>query len=198
MSSPAAAAAAALLPLPPARRRQLVRYLLLGAGGAAAAYAAYRVYHSEGLAEARRLSTRLRAALAAYAEAFGSGAAALQLLSADLHAYLASDRAELPPSLRQLGRLLQSPEAAGVTSATVAALLRGVSPGAPPRRAGLQRALVFEPAGTAAGSLQPFAPCQHTFPAPATTACCRRQQRRLAAGRARRGGAARPAAQARA
>jgi hypothetical protein len=111
------------------RRPTLARYLLLGAGTAAAGYAAYRLYHSGAIGEGRQRVARLRAAVAAYAEAFGTGGATLQLLLGDLHTFLQSDRQEVPPSLRQLARLMQSPEAADTASATVAALIRGV-PGA--------------------------------------------------------------------
>ncbi|EFN56310.1 hypothetical protein CHLNCDRAFT_144726 [Chlorella variabilis] len=107
-------------------RRRLARYLLLGAGAAAAGYGAYRLYHSEAAADGRRQLAHLRAALAAYADAFGTGADTLQLLLADLRGFLQSDRADVPPSLRQLARLMQSQEVADSTSATVAALLRGV------------------------------------------------------------------------
>lgn len=109
------------------RRAALVHALLLSAGGAAAAYAAYRIYRSDGLRSTARSLARLRAALAAYADAFGTGADTLRLLLADLHAFLLSDRREVPPSLRQLARLMQSPEVADTTSATVAALWRGVA-----------------------------------------------------------------------
>lgn len=109
------------------RRAALVRVLLLSAGGAATAYAVYRLYHSDALQSTARSLRRLRAALAAYADAAGTGADTLRLLLADLHAFLQSDRRELPPSLRQLARLMQSPEVADTTSATVAALWRGVA-----------------------------------------------------------------------
>ncbi|PSC73345.1 PHLOEM PROTEIN 2-LIKE A10 [Micractinium conductrix] len=112
------------------RRAAAVRTLLLAAGGAATAYTAYRLYrsHRQGTLAAWAASvSRLRAALAAYTDALGSGADTLALLAADLRAFLGSDSTDLPPSLRQLARLLQSPEVASTTSATVAALLRGVS-----------------------------------------------------------------------
>ncbi|KAI7840832.1 hypothetical protein COHA_005478 [Chlorella ohadii] len=120
-------AAAAAHPL--LRRERLVRALLLSAGGAATAYALYRLYRSDALQSTARSLRRLRAALAAYADACGTGADTLRLVLADLHAFLQSDRRELPPSLRQLARLMQSPEVADSTSATVAALWRGVSVG---------------------------------------------------------------------
>lgn len=118
-------AAAAAHPL--LRRERLVRALLLSAGGAATVYALYRLYRSDVLQSTARSLRRLRAALAAYADACGTGADTLRLVLADLHAFLQSDRRELPPSLRQLVRLMQSPEVADSTSATVAALWRGVS-----------------------------------------------------------------------
>ncbi|PRW45258.1 PHLOEM PROTEIN 2-LIKE A10 [Chlorella sorokiniana] len=112
------------------RRATLVRALLLSAGGAATAYALYRLYRSDALQSTARSLRRLRAALAAYADACGTGADTLRLVLADLHAFLQSDRRELPPSLRQLARLMQAPEVADTTSATVAALWRGVAGGA--------------------------------------------------------------------
>jgi hypothetical protein len=118
---PTSAAAAHL------RRDRLARYLLLGAGAAAAGYGAYRLYHSEAAASGRRQLAQLRTAVAAYADAFGTGADTLQLLLADLRSFLQSDRQQVPPSLRQLARLMQSPEVADTTSATIAALMRGVT-----------------------------------------------------------------------
>ncbi|KAL4424613.1 hypothetical protein ABPG77_002231 [Micractinium sp. CCAP 211/92] len=125
----------------PERRAALLRALLLAGGGAAAGYTAYRLYRSDTAAAWREQLARLRAALGAYADAFGTGANTLTLLATDLRAFLASDGTELPPSLRQLARLLQSPEVAGTTSATVAALVRGVAassapPGTMPTAAG--------------------------------------------------------------
>lgn len=111
------------------RRGAALRYALLGAGASAAGYGAYRLYHSQSAAGVAAQARRLRAALAAYAEAFGTGADTLQLLLADLAAFLRSDRTEVPGSLRQLARLMQSPEVADTTSATVAALVRGVTGG---------------------------------------------------------------------
>lgn len=124
---PGVAAAAALFPRQPHQQRWVrdiawARYLLLGAGAAAAGYGAYRLYRSDVLA-------RLRAALDAYAAAFGTGADTLQLLADDLQRFLRSNASEVPPSLRQLARIMQSPEVGQATSATVAAMLRGVTGG---------------------------------------------------------------------
>jgi hypothetical protein len=116
------------------RRDRLARALLLGAGAAAAGYGAYRLYHSEPAAAARRQLTRLRAALAAYSDAFGTGADTLQLLLADFRAFLQSDRSEVPASLRQLARLMQAREVADVATAATAALVRGVAAGVSPSR----------------------------------------------------------------
>lgn len=109
------------------RQAALLRALLLAGGGMAAGYAVYRLYRSQTMAVWREQMARLRAALAAYADAFGTGADTLALLAADLRSFLASDRDELPPSLRQLARLMQSPEVAGTMSATVSALMQGVT-----------------------------------------------------------------------
>ncbi|KAL4448603.1 hypothetical protein ABPG75_005822 [Micractinium tetrahymenae] len=129
---PAAAAAWPLGLGRPERRAAVLRALLLAGGGAAAGYAAYRLYRSDTAAAWREQVARLRAALVAYADAFGTGADTLALLASDLRSFLASDRTELPPSLRQLARLMQSPEVAGTTSATVAALIRGVAASSEP------------------------------------------------------------------
>lgn len=118
-----------------ARRRRT--YALVGGAaavvvGSALAYRA--ASRSQAAARGAALLGRLRDAVTAYTDAASAGGALCRLVVQDLQQYLASDddkQLPLPASLRQLARLLQSPEAADTTATAVAAIVRGVTEDVP-------------------------------------------------------------------
>jgi len=97
--------------------------LITGVGAAAAAYLAYKAYTSE---SANKLA-KLRNTISNYGAAFGSLSASAALVSSDLHTFLNSDAQELPRSLRQLNKLLQSQEVQDTISSAATSVARGVS-----------------------------------------------------------------------
>lgn len=107
------------------RRRQFRRYALYGAAAVLAGALAYKACRSDAVAQTRQSLARLRAALIKYSEALSSGADLCCTLVRDLQSFLQSDTGEVPPSLRQLARLLQSPEVTQTTAKTVSAVYRG-------------------------------------------------------------------------
>ena len=88
---------------------------------------AHRAYTSDALGRSRRSLARLRAALQSYMDALATGGEIAASLLRDLEQFLASDRDDIPPSLRQVSRLARSEEVTSVASSTVAALYRGIA-----------------------------------------------------------------------
>ncbi|KAL6783871.1 hypothetical protein ACKKBG_A03825 [Auxenochlorella protothecoides x Auxenochlorella symbiontica] len=120
-------ATTASLPALLQRRR---RELLLAAGVAVIGYAGYRAYHSDTVAAWRRALGRLGSLLDSASDTVASGSDLTGCLVRDVRDYLGSeDDAALPPRLRQLAALLQSPEVGAATSHTVAAIWAGVQDG---------------------------------------------------------------------
>ncbi|RMZ53945.1 hypothetical protein APUTEX25_004970 [Auxenochlorella protothecoides] len=120
-------ATTASLPALLQRRR---RELLLAAGVAVIGYAGYRAYHSDTVAAWRRALGRLGSLLDSASDTLASGSDLTGCLVRDVRDYLGSeDDAALPPRLRQLAALLQSPEVGAATSHTVAAIWAGVQDG---------------------------------------------------------------------
>lgn len=111
------------------RRRQLRRYALYGAAALACSALGYQAYRSDALAQTRATLRRLRAALQRYSEALSDGAELCCTLVRDLQGFLQSDSSEVPGSLRQLARLLQSPEVTQTTAKTVSAVYQGFTGG---------------------------------------------------------------------
>lgn len=94
-----------------------------GIGAAAAAYVAYKAYSGQTAGQWAKLKTTL----GNYATALGSLSSAAALLTSDLHAFLSSDSPELPRSLRQLNRLLQSVEVQETLASAASSIARGVA-----------------------------------------------------------------------
>ena len=113
--------------LPPAARRR--RYVLLGGAVALTGALAYKAYSSDALGRGRSSLERLRAVLRKYVDALSTGADVASGLLRDLQLYLQSDSDVLPPSLRQLARLLQSQEATATAAAAASAIYQGLSGG---------------------------------------------------------------------
>lgn len=103
--------------------------LSAGALSVAGLFLAYRYYQSlpkaEGEPELSYLQ-RLKLALKRYSDAFLVGGELVSGILTDLHSFVQSDSSELPQSIRQLARLLQSQEVARSTSALTAAVFRGI------------------------------------------------------------------------
>jgi len=101
----------------------------VGVGAGLATFLAYRAYCS-------RTGASLRwewvDTLSNYCRAVASLSSSSALLAKDLHVFLLSDTTELPPSLRQLNRLLQSSEVQATLSCAAQALMRGVSQSSDP------------------------------------------------------------------
>lgn len=115
-----------MLALYPLSRRQR-GYLLAGGAAAVCTLAIYQVARSDAVAHTRRYFGRLRQALLKYADALSTGADTLNAVLLDLQRFLHSDASEVPPSLRQLARLLQSQEATAATTQAVSAIVKGVA-----------------------------------------------------------------------
>mmetsp|Transcript_25000 Transcript_25000/g.54371 ORF Transcript_25000/g.54371 Transcript_25000/m.54371 type:complete len:457 (+) Transcript_25000:156-1526(+) len=94
---------------------------------AAAAYAAYKAYNSEGLGKAKEQVQRMREAFANYSKAASSLSSVCSLVASDLHTFLNSDSTELPQSLKQLNRLLQSQDVQQTLQTAVSTVVRGAS-----------------------------------------------------------------------
>ncbi|KAK9859791.1 hypothetical protein WJX84_001042 [Apatococcus fuscideae] len=109
------------------RRRRAALYSA-GAVSVAGLLLAYRYYQSpkaEGEPELSYLQ-RLKLALKKYSDAFLLGGDLVSGILRDLHSFVQSDSSELPQSIRQVARLLQSREVAQSTSALTAAVFRGI------------------------------------------------------------------------
>lgn len=92
----------------------------IGAGSVGAGALAYLVYRAYNGPEPKWLTS-----LTSAANALASMSSSSALLARDLHAFLQSESEELPPSLRQLNRLLQSEEVRHTLSTAAQALMRG-------------------------------------------------------------------------
>jgi hypothetical protein len=97
------------------------------AGSAAAAatlaylgYKGYRAYHSDSAA-------RVASALRNYSATAACLSGTARLLASDLHAWLSSDSDEVPQSIRQLTKLIASPEAQAAVEATTGAAARALA-----------------------------------------------------------------------
>ena len=103
--------------------------LSAGAVSIAGLLIAYRYYQSipksEGEPELSYLQ-RFKLALKRYSDAFLLGSDLASGILRDLHTFVQSDSSEVPQSIRQLARLLQSREVAQSTSALTAAVFRGI------------------------------------------------------------------------
>lgn len=109
------------------RDRRTRRYVLLGGGALLSAALAYRAYKSETVHSGKRYLSRLRAALQKYTDALATGGDVCSSLVQDLQLFLQSEGDDIPRSLRQLTKLIQSPEVVATTSSTVAAVYNGIA-----------------------------------------------------------------------
>lgn len=90
-------------------------------------YLGYRAYASDSINQSKAYFRRLRAALQKYVDALAAGGEICSSLARDLQTFLESEGDQVPNSVRQLAKLLQSPEVAATTTSTVTAVYRGIS-----------------------------------------------------------------------
>lgn len=112
----------------PAVVRNNRRYIL--AGGAVVAVLgtlAYRAYESDAYGRSKRYITKLRASLQKYSDALATGGDICASILRDLQEFLQSEGNEVPPTLRQVSKLLQSQEFTSTASSTVSALYQGIA-----------------------------------------------------------------------
>ncbi len=108
------------------------RRTLIATGAAAfVAYYAYRSLCPPQKAEggtAQSTFSKWRAALSNWAEALSSASGSCSVVAGDLHTFLTSSNSpELPASLRQLARLLQSSELQDLLHTSASTIARGVA-----------------------------------------------------------------------
>lgn len=118
-----------MLPLShPSRRRSR---LLWAAGTALLGLAVYKAYQSETVTNKRKeLNDRLDRFMETvqnYSDAMISGGRVFSVLLKDLLTFLTSDQEEIPQSIRQLTRLLRSPEAVLTVKTYVQAAMESAS-----------------------------------------------------------------------
>lgn len=112
----------------PAVVRNNRRYIL--AGGAVVAVLgtlAYRAYESDAYGRSKRYITKLRASLQKYSDALATGGDISASILRDLQEFLQSEGNEVPPTLRQVSKLLQSQEFTSTASSTVSAIYQGIA-----------------------------------------------------------------------
>lgn len=109
----------------PFRNRKYRSYVIVGASIAVTGGIIYRTYKMDTLGRTKRCFERLRTALQQYIDALASGGELLSSIVRDLELYIQSDSDEIPSSLSQVAKLLQSSAVTGVTSSTVRAMYRG-------------------------------------------------------------------------
>ncbi|WIA15977.1 hypothetical protein OEZ85_012718 [Tetradesmus obliquus] len=105
-----------------ARNRQ---YVALACAATAAGVAAYQLAHPR-LKATQAALQRAADTLDKYSNAAASAGEALVILSADIKQFLASDADELPPSLRQLGKLVRSQEMQDTLASCIASAVKGM------------------------------------------------------------------------
>jgi len=109
----------------PAVVRNNRRYIL--AGGALVAVLGTLAYKSDAYGRSKRYMTKLRAALQQYSDALAIGGDICASILRDLQQFLQSEGDEVPATLRQVSKLLQSQEFTSTASSTVSAIYQGIS-----------------------------------------------------------------------
>jgi hypothetical protein len=112
----------------PAVVRKNRRYLL--AGGAVVAVLgtlAYQAYESDVYGRSKRYMSKVKAALQQYSDALSTGGEICARILRDLQQFLQSEGDEVPPTLRQVSKLLQSQEFTSTTSSTVSSIYHGLA-----------------------------------------------------------------------
>ena len=95
--------------------------------GVTAAVVAYKAYNSESVRNARKQVQDASKSMADCAQALSSASDTVALITSDLRSFLSSNTDTVPQSLRQLNKLLQTPELHDTLQATVSSMVRGLS-----------------------------------------------------------------------
>lgn len=103
------------------------RYIVATGAVALASYGVYEAYKRNVHGRAMRYLQSLRASMEKYQDAFESGGEVCSDIMSGLKEYLRSDGSELPPSLRQLAKLVQSKEFSETTTSTIHAIVNGLN-----------------------------------------------------------------------
>jgi hypothetical protein len=106
--------------------RKVRKYIVLTAGVAITSGLVYQAYNSDAIGQTRLYFRRLRHALQCYIDALADNGEICSDLMRDLDKFLHSDDDEIPPTLRQVAKLLQAPAVTSATAATVHALYNGL------------------------------------------------------------------------
>jgi hypothetical protein len=97
------------------------------AGGAIVAVLGTLAYNSDAYGRSKRYMTKLRTALQQYSDALATGGDICASILRDLQQFLQSEGDEVPATLRQVSKLLQSQEFTSTASSTVSAIYQGIS-----------------------------------------------------------------------
>ena len=95
--------------------------------GVTAAVVAYKAYNSQCVRNARKQVQVASKSMADCAQALSSASDTVALITSDLRSFLSSNTDTVPQSLRQLNKLLQTPELHDTLQATVSSMVRGLS-----------------------------------------------------------------------
>lgn len=106
-------------------RRQ--KQVALAAALGLSAYAGYRAYHSQRLSSTQQYVKRLGELLASAGNVSVDTLELAGQVAGDLKRFLASDGDDLPRSVRQLAKLLQSEEVQAAVKSTVGSAVEGAS-----------------------------------------------------------------------
>ena len=101
--------------------------LLATCAGAAVALYIYRTYSKPSNSSTLTTWQRWRQVVVNYAEALSSVSGTCSVLASDIHAFMTSNSGEMPQSLRQLSRLLQSEEVQNLLRTSASTMTQGVA-----------------------------------------------------------------------
>lgn len=92
-----------------------------------ASYAVYRVYNSENAKTTKAQLAKLRSVLSDYLASASAASSTVSLVTSDLQRFLSGSSDEVPESLRQLTKLLQSNEMQCMLQSGITSIVRGMT-----------------------------------------------------------------------